>query len=373
MSFKTLNLVVVGPLPPPAGGMANQTRQLAELLRSEGARVAVVQTNAAYRPRWAGRLPGVRAAFRLVPYLVGLWHACGQGQLVHLMANSGWSWHLFAVPAIIVARLRGVPVVVNYRGGEAGSFLNGSAGVVRRVMRHVAALVLPSGYLQAVFQGYGMAGEIVPNIIDLERFHPSESPAVGAAPHIVVARNLEQIYGIDVALQAFAQIRRSVPSATLSVAGSGPQLASLQAQAEALGIASAVRFTGRLDRDEMADLYRSADVMINASRVDNMPNSVLEALASGVAVVSTDVGGVPYIVEHEKTALLVPPDVPEPMAKAVVRLLEDDALRQRLVAAGLADVVRYQWASVSAQWLGVYRRALGGLPQTGSSTEGVHS
>ncbi|WP_313792199.1 glycosyltransferase family 4 protein [Denitromonas ohlonensis] len=353
--------------------MANQTRQLAELLRSEGARVTVVQTNAAYRPQWAGRLPGVRAAFRLVPYLVDLWRACGQGRLMHLMANSGWSWHLFAVPAIVVARLRGVPVVVNYRGGEAGSFLSGSAGVVRLAMRHVAALALPSGYLQAVFQGYGMAGEIVPNIIDLQRFRPSGAPVAGAAAHIVVARNLETIYGIDVALQAFAQIRQSVPLATLSVAGTGPQLASLQAQSEALGIASAVRFTGRLDRDEMADLYRSADVMINASRVDNMPNSVLEALASGVAVVSTDVGGVPHIVEHEKTALLVPPDAPEAMAQAVVRLLEDAALRKRLVEAGLADVVRYQWASVSAQWLAVYRRALGGLPEVDSSVEGARS
>ncbi len=373
MSFKSLSLIVVGPLPPPAGGMANQTRQLSELLRSEGARVTVVQTNAAYRPRWAGRLPGVRAAFRLVPYVVALWRACGQGQLMHLMANSGWSWHLFAVPAIVVARLRGVPVVVNYRGGEAGRFLSGAAGVVRQAMRHVAALVLPSGYLRAVFQSYGMAGHIVPNIIDLERFHPAPTPRSAADPHIVVARNLEPIYGIDVALQAFAKIRQAVPLARLSVAGSGPELASLQAQAKSLDIADAVRFTGRLERDEMADLYRSADVMINASRVDNMPNSVLESLASGVAVVSTDVGGVPFIVEHEKTALLVPVDAPEAMAKAVLRLLESESLRQQLVEAGLADVARYQWASVSAQWLDVYQRALGDQPETGSAVEGARS
>ncbi|MBT0960602.1 glycosyltransferase family 4 protein [Denitromonas iodatirespirans] len=367
MSFEHLHLVVVGPLPPPAGGMANQTRQLAELLRGEGAQVSVVQTNAPYRPRWAGRLPGLRAAFRLIPYLFALWRACRHGDVMHLMANSGWSWHLFAVPAILVARLRGVPVVVNYRGGEAGSFLSRAAGQVRLAMRQVAALVLPSGYLQAVFQGHGMRGTVVPNIIDMTRFRPATESRAGQAPHVVVARNLESIYGIDVALRAFAQIREALPAATLSIAGSGPQLASLQALADSLGVSDAVRFTGRLDRDDMAALYRSADVMINASRVDNMPNSVLEALASGVAVVSTHVGGVPYIVEDESTALLVPPDAPEPMAQAVLRLLTDDALRRRLVDAGLAEVVRYQWARVSLQWLAVYQRALGHVPATGEA------
>lgn len=367
MSFENLHLVLVGPLPPPAGGMANQTRQLAELLRGEGARVTLVQTNAAYRPPWIGGVPGLRAVFRLIPYLVALWRACGRGDVMHLMANSGWSWHLFAMPAILVARLRGMPVVVNYRGGEAGSFLTRAAGLVRPAMRQAAALVLPSGYLQAVFQGHGMAGTVVPNIIDMARFHPAAEPRTGLAPHLVVARNLEGIYGVDIALQAFAQIRQVQPDASLSIAGSGPELASLQALAASLGVAAAVRFTGRLDRDEMAALYRSADVMINASRVDNMPNSVLEALACGVPVVSTRVGGVPYIVEDEVTALLVPPDSPGPMAQAVLRLLADETLRRRLVDTGLAEVVRYQWTRVSALWLAVYQRALGRVPATGGT------
>ncbi|MBS0593326.1 MAG: glycosyltransferase family 1 protein, partial [Proteobacteria bacterium] len=89
--------------------MANQTRQLAELLAAEGARVQLVQTNAPYRPAWVGRLPVVRAGFRLVPYLYRLWRAAGSSRLFHVMANSGWSWHLFSAPAIAIASLRAVP------------------------------------------------------------------------------------------------------------------------------------------------------------------------------------------------------------------------------------------------------------------------
>ena len=94
MTLDGLRLAIVGPLPPPAGGMANQTRQLAELLRAERVDVTVVQLNAPYRPRFVGRLRGIRALFRLMPYLLSLWRAAGRVDLFHIMANSGWSWHL---------------------------------------------------------------------------------------------------------------------------------------------------------------------------------------------------------------------------------------------------------------------------------------
>lgn len=356
MKFSDLRIVLVGPLPPPAGGMANQTRQLGELLRQEGAQVEVVQVNAPYRPAWAEKLKGVRALFRLVPYVAHLWRAAGRANLMHVMANSGWSWHLFAAPAIWIGSLRGTPVVVNYRGGEAEPFLRRSADRVRATMGRAAMLVLPSGFLKDVFGRFGMEGRIVSNIIDLSRFHPSD-PGRRPAAHIVVARNLETIYGIDTALRAFARIAAARPEAVLSVAGTGPQAGELQALARELGVADKVRFTGRLDRDQMAALYRDADLTLNPSRVDNMPNSVLEALASGVPTVTTDVGGIPYIVEHDVTALMVPPDDPQAMAEAALRCLNDPGLAARLSQAGQADVRRYAWSAVRNELLAAYADA----------------
>jgi glycosyltransferase involved in cell wall biosynthesis len=357
MAMPELRIALVGPLPPPAGGMANQTRQLAELLAREGLQVELVQTNAAYRPAWVGSIQGLRALFRLVPYLARLWHAFGRADVAHVMANSGWSWHLFAAPAVWLAHLRGVPVVVNYRGGEAEPFLQRSAGLVRRSMARVAALVVPSGFLAGVFGRFGMDSQVVPNIIDRERFGPGEG-ARARGRHVVIARNLEPIYGIDVALRAFSQVRQALPDARLSIAGSGPQAAELKALAESLGLADAVTFTGRLDRDAMAALYRSADLSVNPSHVDNMPNSVLESLACGVPVVSTRVGGVPFIVEDGRTALLVPPADAQAMAEAIVRALSDDALAQALAEAGMREVARYDWAQVRGQWMAVYRKAV---------------
>lgn len=359
MTLAGLRVVLVGPLPPPAGGMANQTRQLAELLAAEGARVALVQVNAPYRPAWVGRVRGLRAGFRLAPYLVRLWRAAGAADLFHVMANSGWAWHLFAAPAIRVAAWRGVPVVVNYRGGEAAAFLRGSARAVRATLARAAALAVPSGFLQRVFAEHGIASRVLPNVVDLERFRPAaDARRDPAAPHLVVARNLEPIYDVGTALRAFAAVRAALPGARLSVAGTGPALDELRALAESLGVGGAVAFTGRLDRDQMAALYRDADVVLNPSRVDNMPNSILEALASGVPVVSTDVGGVPFVVAHGKTALLVAAGDDRAMADAALALLRDARLRAGLVAAGLAEVQRYAWARVRGELAALYADCL---------------
>jgi glycosyltransferase involved in cell wall biosynthesis len=118
-----------------------------------------------------------------------------------------------------------------------------------------------------------------------------------------------------------------------------------------------VRFAGALPNSELPALYRSASVLVNASLVDNFPISLLEGLASGVPIVTTRVGGIPYLVEHEKTALLVPPRSSQALAEAVLRLLEDRALASQLRAAGLEAVRQYSWPRVRAGLFAAYARA----------------
>ena len=358
-----LSIGLIGPLPPPSGGMANQTRQLAGLLRDAGADVSLVQVNAPYRPAWAERLWGARALFRLIPYVMQLWRTAGQVRLFHIMANSGWSWHLFAAPAIWIGWLRGVPVIVNYRGGEAEEFFSRSWWWIRPSLEKVTTIVVPSGFLADVFARRGVATRVVPNIIDVQRFDSSERrPNSGSqsAPRLLVTRNLEPIYDIDTTLHVLRRVRETVPQATMTICGSGPEHDRLVALAATLGIGPAVVFTGRVENEQMAGLYHAADVMLNPSLADNMPISVLEALASGVPVVSTRVGGVAYLVEHEKTALLVPPGDVDAMANAVIRVLEDRDLAARMAAAGLAEILQYTWSSVREKLQAVYADALAG-------------
>jgi glycosyltransferase involved in cell wall biosynthesis len=356
-SARQISIGLVGPLPPPSGGMANQTRQLARLLADAAISVEIVQVNARYRPHWIGSVRGVRAVFRLVPYLRHLWRCAGRADLFHVMANSGWAWHLCAAPAVWIARLRGVPVVVNYRGGEAEQFLRRQVAWVRPTLRRAFAIVVPSGFLQGVFGQFGIAAEIVPNIVDLSRFHPG--PPRAASHNIIVTRNLEDIYDIPTALRAFAVIRSAYPDATLTVAGSGPRLDALQQLAQTLGVADGVRFTGRIDNEHITELYRNADLMLNPSTADNMPISLLEAMASAVPIVTTNVGGIPHLVTDARNALLVAPGDPSAMAAAAIRVFAEEGLARRLVEAGAESAAGYTWAQVRPRLFGVYARALG--------------
>lgn len=356
-SARQISIGLVGPLPPPSGGMANQTRQLARLLADAAISVEIVQVNARYRPHWIGSVRGVRAVFRLVPYLRHLWRCAGRADLFHVMANSGWAWHLCAAPAVWIARLRGVPVVVNYRGGEAEQFLRRQVAWVRPTLRRAFAIVVPSGFLQDVFGQFEIAAEIVPNIVDLSRFHPG--PPRAASHNIIVTRNLEDIYDIPTALRAFAVIRSAYPDATLTVAGSGPRLDALQQLAQTLGVADGVRFTGRIDNEHITELYRNADLMLNPSTADNMPISLLEAMASAVPIVTTNVGGIPHLVTDARNALLVAPGDPSAMAAAAIRVFAEEGLARRLVEAGAESAAGYTWAQVRPRLFGVYARALG--------------
>lgn len=350
---KTLRLGLVGPVPPPNGGMAMQTRQLARLLESEGVTVDMLATNGPYRPALVGKVPVLRALFRLIPFLFALWRLAGRVDVMHLMANSGWSWQLHCAPALWLGWLRSTPVVVNYRGGEAQAYFQRSFSRVRPSLKKASFTVVPSGYLQAVFEQFGETTRIIPNIIDREVFHPKENRSSDRFT-LVITRNLEAIYGIDTAIRAFAQVFATDPSLRLRIAGSGPAETSLRALVQQLGLDDAVSFEGRLDRQGIVDLYAEAHAMLNPSTVDNMPNSVLEALACGLPVISSNVGGVPFIVRHRETALLVPPGDIDAMAEAISELKNDAALRHSLSSNGLADIEQYTWPRVRRQWLELY-------------------
>jgi glycosyltransferase involved in cell wall biosynthesis len=343
--------------------MANQARQLARLLEQEGVHVEVVRSNAPYWPGWIGAVHGVRGLFRLVPFLWRLWRAAGRAQLFHVMANSGWSWHLYAAPAVWVAKLRRVPVTVNYRGGDAAEFFARSFFWVRPTMRMSDQRLVPSGYLEEVFRRFGLSADVVPNIIDLTRFTPRSGPPPRAGgAHLVMARNLEPLYDIGTALRAFAIVRARHPDARLTIAGGGPEREKLGELARELGVAASVTFPGRLDNSLIAKLLFDADVFVNSSLHDNMPISILEALASGVPVVSSDVCGIPFLVEHRKTALLVPPREPAALAEAIVEVLDNPAFARQLTRAGLEEIERYTWRSVGPRLLAAYARLVSGAP-----------
>lgn len=354
---KLLHLGIVGPLPPPAGGMATQTRQLVNLLGKEQVEISLVQNNKPYKPVWIEKVKGVRALFRLLPYIFDVWKLAGKVDVIHLMANSGWSWQLFSAPVLWIGSLRKTPVIVNYRGGEAKTYFEKSFKWVKPSLNKAREIVVPSGYLEKVFGDFGVTTRVVPNIINLDRFKPVEQKIPKTSNQffkLIITRNLEAIYGIETAIKAVGIAKNGVPNICLEIAGTGPQQVQLEQLVEQLGLQGEVSFVGRLDAEQIVDFYQSADVMLNPTTVDNMPNSILESLASGVPVITTNVGGIPYIVEQGKTALMVPVGDEKAMAEYIVHLYQEPDVRQQLIENGIDAVQPYAWPQVKGQWLSLY-------------------
>jgi len=216
--------------------------------------------------------------------------------------------------------------------------------------------VVPSGYLCDVFQEFGLEAKVVPNIIDLSQF--SFRLRRPFRPNLVCTGAFHPYYCVDVVVRAFAEVERMHPEATLDLVGEGPQERAIKDLVGELKLAN-VRFSGVRSREEMPRYYDRADIFINASQLDNMAVSVVEAFASGTPVITTSPEGMDYVVDHERTGLLSAPGDAHALAENVVRVLRDQELANQLARNAYEESRRYCWAAVREQWLARYRSLIG--------------
>ena len=153
--------------------------------------------------------------------------------------------------------------------------------------------------------------------------------------------------------EVVARIVGDYPEVTASMVGPNKEDGSLrrcQNLAVELGVANRIAFPGSIDKADVPTLLANGDIFLNTSQVDNTPVSVLEAMASGLCVVSTDVGGISYLLEHERDSLLVPPDDPIEMANAVCRILREPRLAKLLSCNARRKVEQFDWSVVLPTW-----------------------
>ncbi len=275
-----------------------------------------------------------------------------RADIVHVFSASYFSFLLAPLPAVLIAKLYGKPVVMNYRSGQAPDHLKRSA-IARATLRAVDANAVPSRFLHDVFAGFGLKSGIVPNIVDIERFRFRRRERL--RPRILSTRNFEGLYNLPCTLRAFRLVQDRYPDASLTLVGSGSMDAAIRRLADDLRLEH-VTFAGRVPPDEIWRYYADADLYLQTPDIDNMPSSVLEAFASGCPVVSTNAGGVPAILTDGLHGLLVPCGDAGAAGEAMLRLLDEPAFARRVADAALDTCGMYQWSSVRAQWVALYRR-----------------
>ncbi|MGD0792999.1 MAG: glycosyltransferase family 4 protein [Terriglobales bacterium] len=303
---------------------------------------------------WAERIPGLRTILREPIYFSHLWRGLKGVDIAHIFSASYWSFLLAPAPGWFFAKLRGNKSIINYRSGEARDHLQRFRSA-RFVLSRVDKIVVQSSYLVDVFREFGLSASVVPNIVDLSQFRYRERHPL--RPHLVCTRGFSTYYSVDVVVRAFAEVKKEYPQAQLDLVGGGPLEGDVRKLVADLNLGG-VNFTGVASRQEIGKYYDQADIFINASWLDNMPVSVIEAFAAGTPVVTTSPESMPYLVEHEHTGLLSAVGDEKALAANVIRLLRDPALAARLVQNAHHQSRNYTWEAVREQWVSIYRGLL---------------
>ena len=253
---------------------------------------------------WAENIPGLRTILREPIYFWHLRQALQGVDVAHIFSASYWSFLLAPAPASFFAKMKlggtKTKTLINYHSGEARDHLQRFRSAAF-VLSRVDKIVVPSGYLVDVFHEFNLQASAVPNIVDLSQFRFRERSPL--RPHLVCTRGFSTYYSVDVVVRAFAQVKKDYPDARLDLVGGGPLEADIRKLVADLKLAG-VHFAGVAPHREIGNCYDKADIFINASWLDNMPLSVIEAFASGTPVVTTAPECMPYLVQHERTGLL---------------------------------------------------------------------
>lgn len=314
---------------PGVGGISGQVEILQRKLRSEGHTADIFSTKASVLKRL------------LLP--LQLRSAAKHYDVLHIHCCSGWGF-LPAVVGVTVGRQLKKRVVLTYHGGGGERFFDKHFCLVRHFLMRTDANIVLSGFLAKVFDNHHLPYTIIPNIIELNESHYRERTSI--PPNFICVRAHEPLYNIPCILRAFQKVLTEIPDATLTLVGSGSEHEVLMAIVKEMELKN-VSFTGRVDNKEIYRYLDMADIMLSAPKVDNMPVSLLEAMNAGLLVISSDVGGVPYMIEDNKTGYLFPSDDSDALASLMIQTVRVPSERTTAIICNAHHAVNiYRWENI---------------------------
>ena len=335
-------LLIVGNFLSKAGGSRHVCEELAERLVRAGWNV---RTASDRRPKVS----------RLLDMTAAVWRGRSREEVVHVDVFSGEAF-LWVLAVVGLLRSLGKPYLLTLRGGSLPEFAARWPAAVRRILAGADAVTVPSGFLLREMRPYRADLILLPNPLDLSAYpHRNRRHT---EPKMIWLRAFNEIYNPSLAPRVLALLARDFPGASLTMIGpdrGDGSLARTRDAASRLGVADRLRIIEGIAKSDVGRHLAEADIFLNTTNVDNAPVSVLEAMACGLCVVSTNVGGMPDYLRDQAEGLLVPPDDPEAMASAVRRILADPDLSSRLSHGGRSRAEATDWSVVLPRWESLFQ------------------
>lgn len=256
-------------------------------------------------------------------------------------------WYAFLCGQL--SRIFNIKYIPILHGGDLPNRLKKNPKLCRMLFANAYKNVAPSGYLKKAFEKEGFDNVIhIPNTIEIDKYEFKIRNEL--TPKLLWVRAFASIYNPEMAVKVLQQLQVKYPSATLTMVGPDKD-GSLQTTKDfAKSIGVTVNFTGQLKKEDWWQLAAEHGIFINTTHFDNTPVSVMEAMALGLPVVSTNVGGIPYLVKDKENALLVNDNDDYAMTKAILDLLENKEKSDLLTRNARTFIEQMDWTAVKKSW-----------------------
>ncbi len=269
--------------------------------------------------------------------------------LIDTYSTKAFWYAFFCGYMSIFFNIKYIPIL---HGGDLPNRLQLNPKISKILFANAYKNVAPSGYLKKIFEENGFNNVIhIPNAIEVDSY--AFKLRTHFAPKLLWLRSFAKIYNPEMAVNVLFEIKKTYPNATLTMVGPDKDgsLESIKKYAQELDLD--VNFTGRLSKEEWLELATNFDFFINTTHFDNTPVSVMEAMALGLPVISTNVGGIPYLLDNEKTAILVNDNDHNQMATAITDLILDNKKASQLSATGRKFIEQMDWELVKLKWISI--------------------
>ncbi len=273
--------------------------------------------------------------------------------ILHIHACSHWGF-LPAIYGVIVGKVIKKRIVITYHGGGAEKFFEKNIGMVRYFLNKADVVITLSGFLKSIFDKYSISNVVIPNILEFQEHDFPQRKDI--SPNFISIRSLREIYNIKCIIKAFEIVKKQFLQATLTILGDGVCRKELEAYVRDNNIQD-INFIGAVPNNEVYNYMDKADVFLSAPLIDNMPVSVLEAYNAGLLVVSSNVGGVPYILEDNVTGYLFESDNEKELAEKMMLGVNNQEQSLYIIKSAKKEVEKYSWKSVREKILGCYDKS----------------
>ena len=255
----------------------------------------------------------------------------------------------YALVCSQIARVFKVKYVPILRGGDLPNRLKNNPKLCQMVFANAYKNVAPSGYLMQAFENAGFANVIhIPNSIEIEKYEFKQREII--TPKLIWVRAFASIYNPTMAVKVVAELQKTYPNATLTMVGPDKDGSLETTKLFANSINTMVNFTGKLTKEDWWKLASEHDIFINTTHFDNTPVSVMEAMTLGLPVVSTNVGGIPFLLSDNENALLVDGNDTKAMVESVQKLIENPEKAIFLANNARNFIEQMDWQVVKKQW-----------------------